>query len=241
MQLVGVSEWVSERARQEILGRFPIRTIWNPVDTATYRPIGQQLVLRDKYGIPRDARTIVFSIAGKAIDKRKGIDLILQALERLQLEHVYLILLGITDSDGTVEAQLDRYPHRPFENVSDSTQLNELLNAADLLWHPSRADNLPLMPLEAFAAGTPAVAADVGGVGEIVRHGETGYLIPPNDAASLARQTEAFFSLPLPAREQMGAAARARTERYFALDRFLAKHESLYHAVSGDTPNGQRS
>jgi glycosyltransferase involved in cell wall biosynthesis len=165
------------------------------------------------------------------IDTRKGLDIILEALPKVKISNLFLIPLGISAQSVEIEVKLSNYPHLPFQSVSETQKLNQLLNVADLIWHPSRADNLPLMPIEGLAAGVPAIAAQVGGVTEIVTHRETGYLIPPNDPESLAQKTDEFFALPQEKRVQMTKAARDRAKNQFSLERFLDEHESLYREI----------
>ena len=62
----------------------------------------------------------------------------------------------------------------------------ELVAAFDVFALPSRWEGLPRALVEAVAAGVPVVATPVGGVAELVRHGQTGTLVPPADAAALA-------------------------------------------------------
>lgn len=231
LSIVGVSEWISQQTRQSILGHFPIQTILNGVDTALYNPLHQKEKLREKLNIPQEANVILFSIAGNIRDNRKGLDIIINALSKLHTPNLYLIPLGIASGSAEIEAQLADYPHRDFESVSNPQQLNQLLNATDLIWHPSRADNLPLMPIEGFAAGVPVIATTVGGVQEIVTHDETGYLIPTNDPETLAQKTDEFFALPSARQTEMAKAARDRAETHFSLERFLDEHEALYQAV----------
>ncbi len=229
LQIVCVSQWLTDQTRQGILKGCHIQTILNPVDTRLYRPLPDQL--RASYNIPEPANVILFSVASKAIDTRKGIDIILNALPKLQTPNLFLIPLGITDKSDEIETQLANYPHLPFQSVSDPHELNKLLNLADLLWHPSRADTSSLMTLEAFAAGVPAIAASVGGVTEVVVDGETGYLIPANDPESLAQKTDDYFALSKEKQEKMKQAARARAETRFSLERFLDEHEVLYQKL----------
>ena len=62
-----------------------------------------------------------------------------------------------------------------------------LLDQLDVLALPSRWEGAPYVPLEAFRAGTPVVATDVVGTRDVVRDGETGWLVPADDADALAR------------------------------------------------------
>lgn len=231
LHIIGVSQWISEQARQGILGRFPIDTILNPVDTTDFYAIADHTSLRQRLNIPVEANVILFSVSGKIEDNRKGLDIILKALPQLKTPNIYLIPLGIANDNGDISAALANFPHREFEHVSDTAKLNELLNVADIVWHPSRADTSSLMSLEAFAAGTPVIAAQVGGVPEVVQHGDIGYLIPPDDPDSLAAKTDQFFQCSSGDRQTIGKRAVEYVQEKFNLEQFILSHESLYESL----------
>ena len=96
---------------------------------------------------------------------------------------------------------------------------------------PSYREGLPKALLEAAAAGRPMVAADVPGCREIVRHGETGLLVPPRDAAALADALERLAGDPA-LRQRLGAAARKLAERRFGEAAIAAATVDLYRALS---------
>jgi glycosyltransferase involved in cell wall biosynthesis len=76
-------------------------------------------------------------------------------------------------------------------------QLSQVLADADLLVVPSRwYENTPFVVLEAFAAGVPVVASDLGGLSELVRDGENGFLFPAGDVVALARILERCLQEP---------------------------------------------
>ena len=79
------------------------------------------------------------------------------------------------------------------------------LAAADLYCHPSRREGLPNALLEAMASGLPAVATDVDGTPEVMRHGTTGYLVGPGDPLGLADHLEALLAQAF---ERLHAAGR---------------------------------
>lgn len=102
-----------------------------------------------------------------------------------------------------------------------------LLAAADLFLLPSESESFGLSALEALACGVPVIASDAGGIPEVVRHGETGFLSPVGDVAAMAAHARAL--LDAPARlAAMGAAAAADARARFALDAVLAQYEALY-------------
>ena len=229
LQIVGVSSWISEQAKAGILGRFPVTTILNPVDTNDFFPIADRAELRRSLDIPVDAEVILFSVSGKIEDQRKGVDIILEALPKLNLPNLYLIPLGIAAKSSEIPAALANFPHREFEHVSDVSLLNKLLNAADVVWHPSRADTSSLMSLESFAAGTPVIAATVGGVPEVV--GDAGMLIPPADPDALVEATHKFFGRSPSERKKMGKVAVDYVREKFSLEKFVTAHENLYQSI----------
>ena len=229
LQIVGVSSWISDQAKSGILGRFPVETILNPVDTQDFFPIANQAELRQSLDIPVDAQVILFSVSGKIEDQRKGVDIILKALPKLDLPNLYVIPLGIAAKSSEIPKALAKFPHREFEHVSDMDLLNKLLNAADVVWHPSRADTSSLMSLESFAAGTPVIAASVGGVPEVIS--DVGMLIPPADPEALVEATHEFFGRSPAERETMGKMAVEYVRDKFSLEKFVLAHETLYHSL----------
>jgi len=111
-----------------------------------------------------------------------------------------------------------------------------LLAAADLFVLPSHFEGLPLVALEAMAAGLPVVGTSVCGTSEVVLDMVTGRLVPPGDALAL---TEAILdTLEEPGRAaQWGAAGRARVEREFGAERMaretVAVYDELFHGPAG--------
>jgi glycosyltransferase involved in cell wall biosynthesis len=107
-----------------------------------------------------------------------------------------------------------------------------VLDASDVLLHPTRADALPTALIEALAAGVPVVATRVGGVPEVVRHGETGLLLaPPAERASVAGALRLLLVDPA-RRAAMGAAARAAYARGFSAGAWAGRLRGLYEAVA---------
>ena len=84
--------------------------------------------------------------------------------------------------------------------------------------------------IEAMASGLPVVATDVGGNAELVAHGETGTIVPADDADALAEALLAF-ARDADAAHAAGRAARARAERLFSLDAMVAQYAALYERL----------
>lgn len=82
--------------------------------------------------------------------------------------------------------------------------------------------------LEAAATGLPIVATDVGGNAQIVRHGETGVLVPASDSRSLAEAMIRTMGLPADVRSRWGEAGAVHVRRTFGLDAVVDQWERLY-------------
>jgi len=138
----------------------------------------------------------------------------------------------------------DAYPGEPAPDirgladqlgVSDRVEFTgftpkpeQILASVDAVAVPStRPDPLPNSAIEALAAGVPVVAANHGGLPEIVRDGVTGLLVPPGDARALAGALRTLAD-GTALRTRMAEAARADANERFSLDRMLDEIESVY-------------
>jgi glycosyltransferase involved in cell wall biosynthesis len=100
-------------------------------------------------------------------------------------------------------------------NVSGNTpEARRLFAQADVFVLPSLGECFGIASVEAMAAGLPVVATNVGGAADIVDHGQTGFLIRPNDRTDLANALDALLT-DTPTRQAMGLRGRARAERMF--------------------------
>lgn len=102
-----------------------------------------------------------------------------------------------------------------------------LLAGIDVFANPSWAESFPLSTLEAMGAGVPVAITDVGGAAEAIVPGESGELVPPRDAAALARALAGLVSHAERARA-MGEAARQRVEERFGLARMVDETLAVY-------------
>ncbi len=104
---------------------------------------------------------------------------------------------------------------------------------------PSLAEGFGLVVLEAFLHETPVVATRVGGLLEVVRDGETGFLVPPADAAALARAVCLVLEDRAAAKE-MAARGRDFVRREFPAGRMAAATVAVYREVLGSQPQSHR-
>jgi glycosyltransferase involved in cell wall biosynthesis len=103
----------------------------------------------------------------------------------------------------------------------------------DVLVHPARRDPFPIALLEGMALARPIVAAAVGGVPEMLADGESGLLVPPDDAGALARAVGTLLG-DSAARARLGDAARARLAARFSLAGFARDMFAAFDEAVGD-------
>jgi glycogen synthase len=123
------------------------------------------------------------------LEAQKGFDVLVAALARLTRADVDVVLAG----DGSAREPLATAAraHGVAERVRflgavDRATTIALLRGAAVVAVPSRFEGLPLVCIEALAAGRPVVASAVNGTPELIRDGDTGWLVPPDDAPALA-------------------------------------------------------
>ena len=149
------------------------------------------------------------------------------------LEGIHLLVVG----DGPQRAELEARargaaPGRvTFAGVLPGPQ--DALAAADAIVLPSRTEGMPAVLIEAGLSGLPAVASRVGGVAEIVRHGETGMVAEPGDVDGF---TEGLRTV-LAAAPTLGAAARRHCLDRFEIGVVAAQWRDLLHGLAG-APGG---
>jgi glycosyltransferase involved in cell wall biosynthesis len=114
--------------------------------------------------------------------------------------------------------------------LGDRDDVPSLLAGSDVFVLATKFEMFPISVLEAMRAGLPVIASRVGGIGEVVEHGETGLLVPTGSASALAQALTRVvenFSL----RVNLGRAARKRFTESFLLEAQVERTRSLYLEV----------
>jgi glycosyltransferase involved in cell wall biosynthesis len=169
---------------------------------------------------------LVRALADPALARRGAIGLIAGAAWRGEQRHER----GLTELAATLGLS-DRLRMLGFRDDVDV-----IYGAADAVVVPStQPDPLPNAALEAAAAGCCVVAADHGGLPEIIRDGETGLLVTPGDPMSLAHVLSDLADDPQRAR-RLGDAAAADVRERFSAERLLDRTQSLYDDLVANPP-----
>lgn len=205
-------------ADSEGIARSKITIIENGIDVGRFADPDRSAVdaCRSDLGIP-DGCNVVIMVA--ALRPEKAHEAFLEAARSLSnsIENIRFLIVG----GGPREEDLRKLAARL--SIQDRvlflgrrSDIPVLLHLADVLVLPSHSvvETLPLVVLEAMAAGLPVVASSVGSVPEVVRDGETGILIPPADSQALATAVTRLLNHRSLARELAANAKRLVATRY---------------------------
>jgi glycosyltransferase involved in cell wall biosynthesis len=166
----------------------------------------------------------------------KGVVELVEAARQVKaaLPQVQVLLIGPPDPDNPAsvpEAQLRAWSGQGVVRWCPGTDdVPAVWARSHIAVLPSYREGLPKSLLEAAACGRAIIASDVPGCSDVVVHGETGLLVPPRDAAALARAIARLAGDPA-LRRRLGDAARARVERLFAEPQVIAQTLALYGPV----------
>jgi glycosyltransferase involved in cell wall biosynthesis len=182
------SRWLADcAAHSSLFHEKKIRVIPYGIDTQRYR-LTDRRYARDLFGLPPEKKIVLFVAVSPLSNTLKGYDLLIKALNAFSgtpLEQEFeLAVVGA--EPGT------NWPSLPFRihnlgRLHDDLSMALAYNVADLFVAPSIQDNLPLTVLEALACGLPCVTFNVGGMPDMIRPMQNGYLAKPYDVEELAR------------------------------------------------------
>ncbi len=239
-RVVYINEVTKQSLRRLGVKKGQLLKLWPGVAARFLREVTEEEVssVLDKYGL---SRPYLFTLA--RLEKRKGMDLLLEAFSRLdqaRFGHVSLVVAG----EGSEKEQLDSQAGYLF--LGDSVKflgavpdedLPALYAAAELFALTPREaqgelEGFGIVYLEAAACGTPALGTDTGGVPEAVRDGHTGLVVPPEDAVVSQKVLTRLLS-DKKLREKLGQQARQRAWREFAWPARVKKLKQALEAVTG--------
>jgi glycosyltransferase involved in cell wall biosynthesis len=176
-------------ARWHLVPADRIVVLPNPISVP---PPGDRDALRRRHGF--EGPTLVF--AGRLV-LQKSLDVALQAVARC--DGVVLVIAGEGPERPGLDAlvaELGLGDRVRFLGARPRQAVLELLAAADAELLSSSWENFPHSVVEGLAVGTPVIATDVGGVGEMVEDAVNGLLVPPRDSDALAGAIRRFFGDP---------------------------------------------
>jgi N-acetyl-alpha-D-glucosaminyl L-malate synthase BshA len=225
--ITAVSQYLIDRTREVFGVTAPMRAIHNFVNCSLYQPPATP-----RRGQPRLIHLSNFRPVKRPAD-------CVRVLARLPAElATELWMVGDGPERGPVERlahELGVKPRVRFLGKQDHVE--RLLPQADVLLLPSEHEAFGLAALEAMACGLVPVATRTGGVGELITHGEDGYLEKVGDLEAMAARVHELIAGPS-RRAAMAAAARRTAESRFSTELIIPRYEAFYREVLG---SAQRS
>jgi glycosyltransferase involved in cell wall biosynthesis len=228
-----VSQAAADRfVRERIVPESLLTVIPNGVDTEQFRRIPREVghSLRHSLGLEGEFVWLAvgrFEIAKDYPNMLRGF-----ARVRERFPQAVLLLVG----RGSLQSETERLAQSlglgngvRFLGVRDDVV--QVMSAADGYVMSSAWEGMPMVLLEAAAAGLPIVTTRVGGNHEVVRDGESGFVVPPRDHEALGRAMLQLMELSETQRRSMGDRGREVIRAHYGLNRVVERWEELYRDV----------
>ncbi len=225
--VTAVSKYLKKRTIDEFDINREIRVIYNFVDTArcapeldscsreSYAPAGEKILMHASNFRPVKRVGDVVRIFSRVNERLPSkLMLIGDGPERLFIQQL-VKELKLSDS---------------VFFLGEQDHLEPLFFCADLFLLPSEQESFGLTALEAMACGVPVIAARVGGLPEVISHGETGFLFPVGETKMMAEEAMRLLSDP-EKHKSFRVAARLRAENNFNSRRIIPEYEKFYTEI----------
>ena len=168
----------------------------------------------------------------------KGVQYLIQAMSEIikQIDNLSLIIAG----EGPLKNELQLLTKK-FE-IQDSVHfighvskkiLKDLYYSSSVVVLPSLSEGLPRVILEAMACARPVIATDVGGISELIKDGENGFLVPPADYMALKQKIDSLFT-DMRLSKELGENGRNFILENFRGKKLLEGYVELYKKILRD-------
>ena len=229
---------VSNSLREDTYRELPVHTeievIPNFLDCHVHRRVVEEEVGSRYRGGDPDTKLIVHLSNFRPVKRAEAVVKIFRRVR----EQVKARLLLVGDGPDLVTAcrmARDFGLGADVEPLGEQELVAPILSVADLLLLPSSQESFGLAALEAMACNVPVVASNVGGLPEVIDHGVTGFLHPPEDLAAMADSAITLLSDPALWETIAAAGWRAVQERFCA-DEIVPLYEAFYRKVLSREP-----
>ncbi len=220
--IIAVSGAVKRQLLQHGYPDARVSVIWNGMPAG---PVcTDREALRQELGIAPGQFALVN--AGRFIHD-KGQDLLVQMMAGLTPPHVHLYLVGDPQTDYGQAVKASAQADARIHFLGYRNDVQRILPAFDAYVLSSRREAMPLSLIEAMAARLPIVTTSVGGVPEVVQHGVSGLIVPPDDVSALTHAVAQLLAQP-DAAQAMARAGEAHYKAHLTADTMVAKTLALY-------------
>ena len=234
LHIVTPSRWLGDCAKHSgLLHRFPVTVISNCVDVNVFRPFDEEELSPRWESLRQLSRTkplLLFGAVNAAKDKIKGFDFLISALKMLEQQGhdngFELVVYGASSSELSMEITI---PIHYVGYVGNTKELVSLYNIASVMVVPSLTENLSCTIMESLSCGTPVVAFNIGGNGDMIEHKVNGYLAKEKYDADLAEGIQ--WCLENNVDNCLGNAGRVKVLREYTNEVVCRQYVELYKSI----------
>jgi N-acetyl-alpha-D-glucosaminyl L-malate synthase BshA len=228
--VTAVSQSLRDATRRELCVTRPIEVIPNFLDCRVYRrrPVA---ALRQRFAPDPETKLVIHVSNFRPV---KRIDAVMEVFARISRTVPAKLLLVGDGPDLGIAYKLGRELNitHQVEALGAQEDIIPLLSASDVFLLPSAQESFGLAALEAMACEVPVVASNVGGLPEVIRHGENGFLHEPADLDGMAASAVALLTDPT-LHHYIAEAACTRVREQFCVDLVVPMYERYYSVVVG--------
>lgn len=226
LNIVSPSKWLSECARNSmVMHKFSIHQIPWPVDTNCFKK-KNKTKLRKKFKLPLNKKLILYNAFNGIKDKRKGWDYLLKALDKTKEDFDILVVGEDKIKNFNFISNKKIFSVGKFNN---DKKMADILNCADLIVIPSKADNLPQVGVEAQSCGLPVVTFNCNGLKDLVVHKKDGFLAKPYSYISLANGID--WTLKFSRKNELSKNAIVKVNKIWDSKIVSKKYKNLYDRI----------
>lgn len=187
LHIVAPSQWIAGCARKSsLLGRCDIRVIPNCIDVEAFSP-GDRVAACEYTHLDPKKKYLLFGAMNALRDDNKGFRFLVNALRSISSQLPDGTELVVFGSNDAFDKEIDGIRVVDMGVITDSRLIVSLYRAAEVAIVPSLSENLSCTIMESLSCGTPAVAFNIGGNGDLIEHGVNGYLAQEQDEKDLAQ------------------------------------------------------
>ncbi len=235
--VVAPSNWMAQSVKESsLLGLRHTSVIPNTIEVDVFKPY-VKAEAKKILKIAPEKFVLMSGFMPSKNDKHKGTQYLIDALFELSRrpeipnEQIELVIFGNKD-----EANVPKFPFKTtfLGTINKDEHLAKCYAAADAFITPSLEDNLPNTVMESLACATPVIAFTTGGIPDMVKHLQNGYLARYQDASDLADGIEWLFLHEQ--KEEIQKEARRTVLSTFAPPVIAEQHAALYLKLLDDMP-----
>lgn len=228
-KIVCVSQAVERHLKELGLPPERVTTVYKGHDVAWYS--APPPCTRQDLGLPESAFVVGCTAVIRAV---KGVDVLITACSSLleELPSLHLVLIG-SIKDPAVESMISSFPDPSRIHLTgyreDATRLATLCDVTVMA--SKNREGFPKSVVEAMSQGVPAIVSAVGGMPELVDHGQAGIMVPASDPVALAAAIRELATNPAK-RSALGLAGKRRIETAFNIQRSVSSMQSLFSQLA---------